>query len=98
MRAYILAFDREQLFSVFPKGHPAFDDPGAALAAARATGAEWIIMWCRGYLPFVSHGKTTIELDGRRARQYLRTDRTILVSYCSRDFLRTIDPELTPKS
>ncbi len=98
MRAYVLAFTREQLFSVFPKGYPAFDDPGAALAAARATGAEWIIMWCRGYIPMVSHGKTTIELDGCRARQYMRTDNTMIVSNSLGDSLRAIDPELSPKS
>ena len=94
MRAYVLAFTRDQLSAIFPAGTPCTDDPAEALQSARASGAPWILSWCRTYTPLMKNGRTLIPLEGLRAHQILRTENTELHTTRTKDVLRPIDPDL----
>lgn len=58
----------------FPAGTPAFDDPAAALEAARASGAELVYM----YSAAVVDGHTAKELCPRHPTRIYPTRRTVL--------------------
>jgi|GEM_PF-2826442 len=94
VRAYILVKNRAQLFSVFPKGTPVYEEPEEALEAARGSGAAYIIMWARTYTPLVEDGRTLIDLDGSRPGRVYRTDNVKLALLCGQKILRAVDPDL----
>ena len=94
LRAYILVKNRAQLFSVFPKGTPVYEEPEEALEAARGSGAAYIIMWARTYTPLVEDGRTLIDLDGKRSGRVYRTDNVKLALLCGQKILRAVDPDL----
>lgn len=58
----------------FPAGTPAYDDPAAALEAARATGAELVYMFSAA----VVDGHTVKELCPRHPVRVYPTRRTVL--------------------
>ena len=74
MRAYILIPFFTPDAPPFPAGTPAFDDPAAALEAARASGAELVYM----YSAAVVDGHTVKELCPRHPVRVYPTRRTVL--------------------
>lgn len=74
MRAYILIPFFTPDAPPFPAGTPAFDDPAAALEAARASGAELVYM----YSAAVVDGYTVKELCPRHPVRVYPTRRTVL--------------------
>lgn len=74
MRAYILIPFFTPDAPPFPAGTPAFDDPAAALEAARASGAELVYM----YSAAVVGGHTVKELCPRHPVRVYPTRRTVL--------------------